>query len=221
MFLLCVLLFTGCTNNLNNENQIEFKSDKEFILQIQEIIKEPCDFIEVTEETNENGYMIKNYKFLLTDRNVEFIAYQTINNYEPAFKEGEELNNGFVYNINYDDYFYKIRITKTDELIKLGENYNIIFGSDCKMIIIDDLNEKTLNNIYLFLIESQKICNFKAENIKGYREPFYISLKSSNLLEDEYIFLKNYNIISFNEEFKDVEEFIQDINEAYDKNAKY
>ena len=56
------------------------------------------------------------------------------------------------------------------------------------MIIIDNLNEETLNNIYLFLIESQKICDFKAENIKGYREPFYINLKISNLLEDEYIF---------------------------------
>lgn len=228
IFLLLTICISGCINK--KEDVLKLKSDDEFTTIIQDLIDEPIEFVETAELDYSIGEKQKCYKFLLKDRNIEFTAYQAICKYEPPLLSiNEKINDYYFHVINYDDYFKQIKNCNNQNLSKLLEKYNLEQDDNYERIIISEINDSNIDNLYSFLIEAQELCNYKNKNNVAYRECFYVYINLEGIdlddsikeRENNIMFLRNFNIINFNEEFDNKEKFTKEINNSYSKNIEY
>lgn len=150
MFILTTIIFTGCSSN---KDSIKLKSDEKFVKYIENEIGEPIEYIEKTVDEKYE----KEYKFLITNKNLEFTAFQCVSDSSFGI-DGDVFWHTYSYGTGYD--YTRVIIEANQENFKaLAEQYNVDLNNEG--IILYNLDTDTLENLYNFLIDVEKTCDLK------------------------------------------------------------
>lgn len=217
MFAAACFFLTGCNSD---RSSVSLKSDDKFISYVQKQIDEPCEFVRVTD----NSQDYKEYEFLLTDRDITFLASQSIGD------AGLSLDNSvfwhdYKYYANCSDYFEAIKQDCEDKIMQLADSYSINID-EYHTICVQDLSDNTLDCLYQFFVDAQEIYDFKSKEYDNHVNYFNIYLLIDDTTNDNgysynSVYLGHYSAQSFAKNYKTDKYFRDCVNSTYKNNKQY